>query len=176
MVLLTGLLPKSMFGLFDHCATRKVLKNPRLMAGFKASQRVYQRYKVRQQWAYIGNRCSARFFIKKTAPVNQRGSKWLIVFKWFFDLGRGRHIRAVIVSVDRSSKSRQTSTRQRSINRAFPPSPCGRSWSAWPWVEKRVPALSFQIWKKKRGASVVNTQYTVLPNRLVWSTRGRNHK
>ncbi len=33
MVLLTGVRPKSMFGLFDHCATKKGLKNPRLMAG-----------------------------------------------------------------------------------------------------------------------------------------------
>ncbi len=33
MVLLTDARPKSMFGLFDRYATRKCLKNPRLMAG-----------------------------------------------------------------------------------------------------------------------------------------------
>ncbi len=33
MVILTGMRPKSMFGLFDHCATRKDLDNPQLMVG-----------------------------------------------------------------------------------------------------------------------------------------------
>ncbi len=33
MVRLIGVWPKSMFGLFDRCATRKGLKNPRLTAG-----------------------------------------------------------------------------------------------------------------------------------------------
>ncbi len=33
MVLLIGMRPKSMFSLFNYCATRKGLKNPRLMAG-----------------------------------------------------------------------------------------------------------------------------------------------
>ncbi len=34
MMLLTSVRPKSMFGLFDRCATGKSLKNPRLMEGF----------------------------------------------------------------------------------------------------------------------------------------------
>ncbi len=33
MMLFTNVRPKSMFGLFDHCATRKGLKNPRVLVG-----------------------------------------------------------------------------------------------------------------------------------------------
>ncbi len=33
-MLLTSVRPKSMFGLFDRCATRKDVKNLRLMAGY----------------------------------------------------------------------------------------------------------------------------------------------
>ncbi len=46
MMLSTGVRPKSIFGFFDRCATRKGLKNPRLMAGSKSNIDTKQQYQI----------------------------------------------------------------------------------------------------------------------------------